>query len=359
MTNHPIHHVRQHATKHDEAHKNLKDLLKRPVYREKVWSIFFTTFLATLTTIIIFLSWGDIVNFFTPNGKAPNVQVHGYQTGALGSYKVDEMASDLDGKHLDKVTFQAQMTGLYTTQLVGDTPITRRPPEMNVILEGESQEGLFVKDAMKNSIWLTNMISTGQHLTKMDQQMAKSFQKSLLTTYYLGEKTIDINSTLQKDTQILTQINNALSVDLFQHLNQSSNRADTLNSYLGLLNALLEKTNERINDLQYKIDFLKGNSLNTENLITASEQAFFSNLEMFNGPNAEQQLGDFIGLQKEESEIKAKLGAYTNLQGYYVFFKPKLENLITAIKANRDPLIAGVKVVEIQNMTLPLIIRQN
>ena len=58
-------------------------------------------------------------------------------------------------------------------------------------------------------------------------------------------------------------------------------------------------------------------------------------------------------------EVRAKIGAYQSLQDYYKFFRPTLENLITAIKANRDPLIAGVKVVEIQNMTLPLIIKQN
>ena len=66
----------------------------------------------------------------------------------------------------------------------------------------------------------------------------------------------------------------------------------------------------------------------------------------------------FIGLQTENTEVKAKLGAYKGLRGYYLFFQPRLENMINAIQVNRDPLIAGVKVVEIQNMTLPLIIRQ-
>ncbi len=358
MTKHPIHNIRESAHKHHEAHKSLKELLKRPVYREKVWSVFFTTFLVTLATIIIFLSWGDITNFFVPGGKDINTQVHGYQTGVLGNYKLDEQIADSYDKYLAQIPTDGQFIGLNTTQLVGDQPIIKGPPGMDVKTESE-ETGVHVLNALGNSIWVTNTLSTGQHLTKMDQATAKSFQKSILTTYYLGEKTIDINSTLQTDTQVLTQINNALSVDLFQFLNQSASRADTLSNYINLLTVLLEKCNERIVDLQYKIDFLRGNSISKETQITLSEDAFFSNLDMFHGDNAEDELGKFIGLQQSQSEIKAKIGAYESLQGYYKFFQPKLQNLITAIKANRDPLIAGVKVVEIQNMTLPLIIRQN
>lgn len=357
MTKHSLHHVRHHANKHNEAHKNLKELLKLPVYREKIWNIFFTTFIITITTIVIFLNWGDITNFFTTNDKAPVMQVHGYQTGILGNYKIDIQATDSYDKFLAQIPTQGVLTGLETIQIVGDKPITKIPPQFDVITDSEKMN-VFTLNALGNSIWVTNTLSTGQHLTKMNQKKAKSFQKSMLATYYLGEKTIDINSTLQTDTQILTQINNTLSVDLFQFLNQSANRADTLSNYINLLTVLLEKTNERINDLQYKIDFLKGNSISKESQISISEDAFFNNLNMFYGENAEEDLGKFIGLQQSQSEIKAKIGAYESLQGYYKFFKPKLKNLTTEIKANRDPLIAGVKVIEIQNMTLPLIIRQ-
>ena len=111
-------------------------------------------------------------------------------------------------------------------------------------------------------------------------------------------------------------------------------------------------------DLQYKIDFLSANFQAKEQEIKLSEDTFFQNLQIFDGPNAEEDLGQFIGLQEAQVEIRAKIGAYRSLRDYYVFFQPRLENLITAIRVNRGPLIAGVKVVEIQNMTLPLIIRE-
>jgi len=338
-----ISHVRHHARKHHEAHLKLKELLKFPVYKERIWHIFVGTFLATLIVIITFMNWGRIMNFFTPELPIDIPQVHGFQSGVLSNYKVDKQASDIYRRYIASIPSQGHLTGLQATQVIGIK---------------DTEPVIFSEDSLVNSIWLTNMLSTGQHLTRLEHERAKSFQKSVLTTYYLGEKTIDINSTLQTDSQILSKINNALSVDLFQYLNQSDSRADTLSNYINLLTTLLEKCNERINDLQSKIAFLSANFAAQETQIQHSENVFFENLKMFNGPNAEEELGKFIGVQEAQVEVRAKLGAYKSLQNYYKFFQPKLENLVTAIKANRDPLIAGVKVVEIQNMTLPLIIRQ-
>lgn len=339
-----IHHIRHHAQKHQEAHLRLKELLQYPIKHERIWHIFVGTFFATLIIIITFMNWGRIINFFTPQLPADLPQVHGFHSGVLGNYKVDKQATDIYRRYIASIPPQGHLIGLETVQIIGTKEI---------------EEIVFSEDSLVNSIWLTNMLSTGQHLTRLEQERAKSFQKSVLATYYLGEKTIDITSTLQTDSQLLSKMNNALSVDLFQYLNQSDSRADALSNYLNLLTILLEKCNQRINDIQSQINFLQANFASQEIQIERSEQVFFDNLKIFNGPNAEEELGKFIGVQEAQVEVRAKLGAYKGLQDYYKFFQPKLDNLITAIKANRDPLIAGVKVVEIQNMTLPLIIRQN
>jgi hypothetical protein len=339
-----IHHVRHHAEKHHEAHMRLKELLKYPVYREKVWHIFLTTFFVAILSVVVFLNWGKILDFFTPVPKPELPEIHGFQSGVLGNYKIDGQASDIYKNYLAQIPSSGHLLGIEIVRLVGD--------------QKEKPSTLMPENAIKSSVWLTNMLSTGQHMTKLEQGNTRSLQKSMLATYYLGEKTVDINSTLETDTQLLSKINNALAVDIFQFLNQSENRADTLTNYTNLLSILLEKCDKRIQELQYKIDFLNANFQSQEVTIKQNEQAFFDNLKMFNGPNAEGQLGEFIGVREAQVEVKAKIGAYQSLQDYYKFFRPTLENLITAIKANRDPLIAGVKVVEIQDMTLPLIIKQ-
>ncbi len=353
MTDH-TNHIHHHVNKHEKAHKRLKKVVKghhpkkaspERAEREKVFPLFMVTFVLVLLTLLLFRNWGNIVSIFNSEDQKTQEQVytHGVKTGVLTVYKVDKQAG-IDDRHLlTSIPTSGSATGVTANNIVGEG--------RGVALPEYDQQ-------LKNTVWLTNYLSRGQHLTKLQQSQAKALQKSILSTYYLGEKTVDINSTLQTDSQILSQIRNTLSIDLFQYLDQAVNRSDKLDEYQFLLNSLLSKTDQRINDLQYKIDFLNSNSANTATEITTSETAFFDNLNIFEGEEAEKKLGEFIGLQESQVEIRAKLGAYTSLQGYYKFFKPRLENLTTAIRANRAALIAGVKVVEIQNMSLPLIIRE-
>jgi len=340
-----LHHIRHHAKMHHEAHQNLKELLRLPIVDEKVMGVFFNTFLITMVSIVIFFSWGRITAFFStvaPVEPPQITEVHGFQTGMLGAYKINDQSTGIYRNYLTQIPAEGHLLGLLATSVIGTAKAD------------EPTQG----DALQKSVWLTNNLSTGQHLTKLAQNQAKVLQKSILATYYLGEKTIDINSTLQTDSQILSKIKNALSVDLFQHLNQSDNRADALQNYVSLLEVLLEKANSRIADLDTKVKFLSANFTASETRIELTQDAFFENLEIFDGEDAEKELTKFVGLQEGQAEVRAKMGAYQTLKGYYEFFQPRIENLILEIKLNRDALIAGVKVTEIQNMTLPLIIRQ-
>jgi hypothetical protein len=301
-------------------------------------------------------------DFFYHFGNNSGFYELGRNRGFLHAGSAGRTAS---GPRISKRSFE-QLQGEYggrgyLPQIYGEYPLSGAydgAQASEAIGTKEAESAVFSENAIKNSVWVTNMLSTGQHLTRLEQGKARAFQKSLLTTYYLGEKTIDINSTLQTDAQTLKQIDNALSVDLFQYLDQSADRADTLDNYLNLLVILLAKCDERAADLQIKIDFLSANFTAQETQTKQSEQVFFDNLKIFQGENAEDELGKFIGVREAQVEVKAKIGAYQSLQNYYKFFRPKLDNLITAIRANRDVLIAGVKVVEIQNMTLPLITKQ-
>ena len=337
-------HIHHHAQKHHEAEKRLKSLLSdyNPK-KEKVLPIFFWTFIIVLLSILIFRNWGNIMDYFTsPDAEPQTIQTLGAKTGVVGVYRVNNQAGIDYNRFIASADTAGSITGAEANSAFGDD-------------RGEKPAAF--ADILKDTIWLTNYLSTGQFMTKLDQMNAKALQKSVISTYYLGEKTVDIYSTLNSDTKLLSQIKNTLSVDLFQYLNQAVNRSDQLDEYLNLLNVELTKTNERIEDLQYKINFLTSNSKTINTASTASEKTFFDNLSIFNGPDAERELAEFIGIQNNSNEVRAKLGAYNSLQGYYKFFKPKLENLIKTIQLNRAALIAGVKVVEIQNMALPLIIQ--
>ncbi len=353
MTRKHIKHVRHHAKKHVEAHLRLKELLSRAFHTEKVWDIFVGTFVVTIVSIVFFLNWGNITGFFTGSEVEVETEteivnqeetirtIHGFQSGILATYQINGQTADQYIRYIRQIPGGGYAKGLEAAQAVG---------------EAQEEVAEARQDSFIASIMLSTELSKGYHLTPVRQ--AKSLQKSVLSTYYLGEKTISLNSTLQTDSRLLSQIKNTLAVDIFAYLNQSSNRADSLDNYLNLLDTLNKKAAARSQDLASVVNFLTGNFQAQEVTIGITEDAFFQNLDIFDGENAEEELGNFIGLQKQQSEVRAKIGAYEGIKGYYDFFIPKLDNLTRAIQANRDPLIAGVKVVEIQNMTLPLIIRE-
>jgi len=343
-----IRHIRQHAQKHNEAYKKLKDLLSRTLHTEKVWSTFISTFVAAIVTITLFLNWGNITSFFTGEDTKKTTQqeeivnINGFQKGIVATYQINGQSADQYIRFIRQIKGQGHMVGIQATDAIG---------------KAKEEEAQIKQDTLINSIFLSNDLSKGNHLTDL-REGGKILQKSILATFYLGEKTVDLNSTIQTDSKLLSKISNTLGVDIFAYLNQSNNRSTTLDNYINLLEILLNNAQQRSSELGSKIAFLSQNFEAQERTIQLTEDAFFKNLKIFDGENAETELSDFIGLQQEQSEVKAKIGAYTGLRGYYEFFIPQLENLLRAIKANRDPLIAGVKVVEIQNMTLPLIIRE-
>jgi hypothetical protein len=339
-------HVRQHAMRHHEAHQRLKGLLSRHNPKpEMIGGAFLITFILALLGILAYRHWDTLVDLvrIQPTPPPQAIETQGAETGVGAVYQVQTQANVEYKKSIDQIDTKGGFASAMANEALG---------------EGKNENPQAAQEALQNVVGLTNSLGQGQNLTPLDQSSTRILLKSVLSTYYLGEKTVDINSTLDMDTKLLSSIKNALSVDLFEYLNQSNSRADTLESYLNLLKNLKARSDQRITDLQYKIDFLNANYKGQQTVANQSEQAFFDNLKIFDGPNAEDELAKFIGLQGSQTEIKAKSGAYDSLKRYYQFFSPKLDNLIRSIDANRDALIAGVKVVEIQNMTLPLIIQQ-
>lgn len=351
MLNHKEH-IRRHAERHHERHLKLKELLKNMPPKEKVGGLFAATLVTAFLAMAVYSQWESIREAFTPPVAPPPPQTHGFKTGAIASLKIEKQANTAYENVLAKIPAAGGGDGVRTAALLG------KKPEKTIGLKIET--GLTIEPLgprVTPPVKTTHEIGGGQALTPLSYQKASVFQKSVLAVYYLGQRPADEVSPLQSDIQILGQLNNALSIDLFAYLNQSIDRSESLNSYLNLLDALLSKTDRRLSDLNAKIAFLEAGEVSQQNRTNTTETAFFDQLKNFDGPTAEKTLEEFINLQENSAESKARLGAYRGLRDYYNFFRTRLMTMTEAVKANRDALIAGVKVTEIQNMTLPLIIR--
>lgn len=348
MAKKQIRHVRHEARKHEKRHLDLKDLLRKEILTEHLLSIFVSTFVIALSTVIIFFNWGKITSFFDkpeiiegPGTVEVVSGIHGFRTGALAVYQINGQAADQYIRLLQSIRTEGYRFGVVTANVFGT-----QEEKMNETTLG----------TLLGSINVNTGISRGKHLSKLASNSAKMLQKSILATYYLGEKTVSIHSSIQTDSQLLSKIKNTLEVDIFAYLNQSTDRANSLDNFLKLIDTMIERATIRSTELQSQVTFLTSNYTAQDNSLELSEEAFFQNLKIFDGQDADKRLSEFIGLGQEQTEVRAKIGAYQGLKDYYDYFLPLLENLSRAIKLNRDPLIAGVKVVEVENMTLKLIV---
>ena len=404
-----IKHLRQHAKKHHEAHLRLKDLLTKPLHQESVLSIFVSTLIIVASILLIAYNWQRITSLFedvpAPNTQSGAVETKGFELGLKTTYQINGQSAisfiqeSLSKVNEKEVSTQGSTLGVETVGTINrlteervivtsneitnnelannettnneitnneitgdettDNEITQNETTNNETTSNVESIPLIKKgDSLMASIRLTNDISKGKHLSKAQQDASKTLQKSLLTTVYLGERAIDISSSIQSDAKLLSQIKNTLDTKLSSYLNQSASRADSLDGYVRLLKELEELARSRSLELQSQINFLNANFQAQEDSIEISEEAFFNNLDAFDGQNADQQLNEFIVLGQQQTEVRAKIGAYEGIKRYYDFFLPNLDRRIRAIEANRDALIAGVTVTEIEGMTLELINRE-
>lgn len=347
--NHKYTNIQEQAKKHHNNHERLKFLINS-YYKKKenLVYIFIISFLLALSSILIYKNWNNIIikidNYKTNKEIIREIDTNGSKTGVLSVYKINKESNQ---KHYNL------LNNLF---IIGSVKAAESNTVLSRINNNKIKE--FNANTLKNTIWLNNTLSKGQHLSKLNQNKTYALQKSLISNYYFGEKTIKINSILKKDLKILDQIINTLSVDLFKYLNQSANRADTLDSYVNLLEKLKNMSEQRIKDLESQINFLTNNSKNSEKKVSNYENEFFKNINNLDSDKADENLNKFTNLEEKQVNTKAKLGAYKTIQYRYSYYLPYINNLLKSIKANRDPLIAGVKVVEIQNMMLDLIIKE-
>ena len=229
-------HVRHQAKAHHKAHRDLDELLKKDLFTEGVLGIFLSTLIITTSVLLILFNWHRLSDILSTDGVINRVEVaeekpikeaviepfnatQGAISGAVAVYETSRISEET-----------------YVDKLLNTPSETYEKGATESIKPPKSKPQLY--SSFNSATFLTNHLSEGGYVNSL--RSGNIFQRSILSTFYLGEKTTSVNSSLQADSRILSQINSALSVDVFAYLNQSVNRANSLDSYLNLLKTLQE-----------------------------------------------------------------------------------------------------------------------
>lgn len=151
-------------------------------------------------------------------------------------------------------------------------------------------------------------------------------------------------------------IYNSLQVDVQALLDQSNDRALTLDRYVAELESYqnlaqlnlrqLERENETLVAQFEQIDAERGEL----------EQDFFNHMNELNGPASAVSLQEFIDAAQSATQIRANYRARANLEVYYNAALEKLNLRLKDIQFNKEALVKGVMVVEIAGSDLNLIV---
>lgn len=188
-------------------------------------------------------------------------------------------------------------------------------------------------------------------------------QQKLNPTGY--QKGLEINAALNQELDLLDLFNSSLAlldssnavliVNINTLLNQSSNRADTLNNYINSLTDLEEKLILNQSQVNVEIDYWNSEERASRSLMTQNEKNFFTALRNFEQPTTANNLEEFITIRQQNVNQKAHLQAMTEINEYINFYMPEISLRKEALLANRDALVHGIKVVAFRDIDLGLI----
>lgn len=154
------------------------------------------------------------------------------------------------------------------------------------------------------------------------------------------------------------QVRNIFNTDLYSYLARVPDRSEGFNVFLLQFKGAneqaklaYEELRQEIADIEARVSRLRQEASNVEN-------RFFDALDNLESEFIQERLRAFQEVSARRDLAISELKARQAIAAIYSRALPLIETKITAIELNRDPFVAGVRVVDFRQVDLDLIIRQ-
>lgn len=209
-------------------------------------------------------------------------------------------------------------------------------------------------------------LSTAQFLGLEPGSILQWKDVSLQSAFLLGTESERFEQRFTQHIQFLKKVKNALQTDLFQYLSQSRDRSRSLDDYVRDLEKMLEEGSRNTREIESIMELLQTQFENDTAAKNDYEQRFFAALDSLSGDEAQEFLEKFVEIKKSQVELQAQFQAYKRLKegtgaknqkgSFYDKFLRIIARRLKDIDLNRDALIKGVKVVELEGSDLDLVV---
>ena len=153
----------------------------------------------------------------------------------------------------------------------------------------------------------------------------------------------------------IRQIQSALNTNINAVLDASADRRASLDRLIKDFDALYVRSQELGGLAAKEVLTLQTQVAPARDRTNTFQKSFNANLAVFLPRESRKALEDFIQASKEEVELRAQLGAVTQIDKLYQVALVKLAARIKDIKANQEALVKGVKVFDIKNSDIDII----
>lgn len=172
----------------------------------------------------------------------------------------------------------------------------------------------------------------------------------------LQERVLKIHA-LTSDIELIRRSLNILETDVPAYLRQQQNKRQALFDHVNLLDRIKITMEDRVVFVNREISQLQLQDSSNRESIEQNETQFFDNLSSLQTNSAVDNFEKFIVSSQNNIEVRAYLGAMQKIQEFYTQLIDRAELLIIAIEKNRDALVEGITVTEIENIDLGIIKR--
>lgn len=184
----------------------------------------------------------------------------------------------------------------------------------------------------------------------------KVFSKSLPLIFEIHESQ-NVASNLSKYIRSYQRMKNVYNINIASFLDSSSDRETAYFQYVNEFETSLIDLKLNVNSLTKEIEYFTQAVNQAVVELDQSEKNFFNNVQDLNDSNIDSSLNIFQNLSTKKnnltSELKAREAIFARISQNINALNSKLE----AVKLNKDALLSGLKVVEVQGVDLNLITR--
>ena len=197
-------------------------------------------------------------------------------------------------------------------------------------------------------------IELGTILASPIMQLSKNvahvegFFTGIQTTYVISRTEEEEIKYIGNEVLLLREVYTALTFDIIKYLNTTVDRHKALDEHIAYLIDLAKREQNKMALNAKKLDLLRKREQSNIRQINEIEKIYFDLFESYHAKRAEDVFLKFIDISEENVKVKALTGAFTQIDEKHQLFYPLLLKRIQAIKANREALLQGIRVIDIE-----------